>query len=160
MENEFHNQESHQESQRFDTMGPVQYQTQHTPSRDPKGGKKKHKALAIASLVLSGLSLCCCWLYVVGIIPAVIGGIFGLIALVGGKDKSVKIMGGIGMGLGIIGVGLSLIMLISYISIINWDNMTMEKFSTFRYVDPDDRQEVMRWIQQFFKEDISSSMYY
>lgn len=155
MENEFENQEP----QRFDTMGPIQYQTQNTPSKDPKGEKKKHKALAIASLVLSGLSLCCCWLYVVGIIPAVIGGIFGLIALVGGKDKSVKIMGGIGMGLGIIGIGLSLIMLISYISIINWDNMTMDRFSTIRNVDPDNRQEVMRWLQQFFKEDISSSMY-
>ena len=85
-----------------------------------------------------------------------IGGIFGLIALVGGKDKSVKIMGGIGMGLGIIGVGLSLI---SYISIINWDNMTMDRFSTYRYVDPNDREEVMRWIQQFFREDISGGMY-
>lgn len=155
MENEYQNQES----QRFDTMGPVQYQSQHTPPKDPKGGNKKHKALAIASLVLSGLSLCCCWLYVVGIIPAVIGGIFGLIALVGGKDKSVKIMGGIGMGLGIIGVGLSMIMLISYISIINWDNMTMDRFSTYRYVDPNDREEVMRWIQQFFREDISGGMY-
>ncbi len=155
MENEYQNQES----QRFDTMGPVQYQSQHTPPKDPKGGNKKHKALAIASLVLSGLSLCCCWLYVIGIIPAVIGGIFGLIALVGGKDKSVKIMGGIGMGLGIIGVGLSLIMLISYISIINWVNKTMDRFLTYRYVDPTDRDQVMRWIQQFFREDISGGMY-
>ena len=39
MENEYQNQES----QRFDTMGPVQYQSQHTPPKDPKGGNKKHK---------------------------------------------------------------------------------------------------------------------
>ena len=37
MENEYQNQES----QRFDTMGPVQYQSQHTPPKDPKGGNIK-----------------------------------------------------------------------------------------------------------------------
>ena len=97
----------------------------------------------------------------VGIIPAVIGAVFGLIALIGGKDKGVKIMGGIGMGLGVIGIGLSLFMLISYIAIINWDNLTLENLESFKYIrNPQDRREVMEWLQQFFNEDISGSMYY
>ncbi len=156
------NENQNQEPQRFDTPQPVQYEPQYDLPDDPPGSKKKkHLALAIASLVLSGLSLCCCWLYVVGIIPAVIGAVFGLIALAGGKEKSVKIMGGIGMGLGIIGIGLSLFMLISYIAIINWDNLTIENLESFKYIrNPQDRREVMEWMQQFFNEDISGGMYY
>ena len=155
------NENQNQEPQRFD-VPPVQYEPQYDLPDDPPGsGKKKHLALAIASLVLSGLSLCCCWLYVVGIIPAVIGAVFGLIALIGGKDKGVKIMGGIGMGLCVIGIGLSLFMLISYIAIINWDNLTLENLESFKYIrNPQDRREVMEWLQQFFNEDISGSMYY
>ena len=152
MDNEYQNQEP----QRFEQ--PYQYKPQYDLSNGPaENGPKKHKALAIASLVLSGLSLCCCWLYVIGIVPALIGGIFGLIALAGGKDKSVRIMGGIGMGLGIIGIGLSLFMLIGYISIINWDNMTLENLESYQYIrNPNDREEVMDWMQQFFTQDISS----
>lgn len=157
MDNGYENQEP----QRFDTpeSQPVPYQPQYDMSADPSGKRpnKKHKALAIASLVLSGLSLCCCWIYVIGIVPALIGAVFGLIALVGGKDKSVRIMGGIGMGLGIIGIGLSLFMLIGYIAVINWDNLTMENLQKFRYIDPENRREVMEWMQQFFNQDISSS---
>ena len=156
MENEYQNQES----QRFDNPGPVQYQPQSDLSHKPQDGKKKHKALAITSLVLGGLSLCCCWVYVIAIIPALIGAIFGLIALVGGKDKSVRIMGGIGMGLSIIGIGLSLIMLVTWIAMINWSNVTMDRLSTIQYIDPDNREEVLRWLQQFFNEDISSRLYY
>ena len=151
MENEYQNQES----QRFDTPGPVQYQPQYDFPDDPQDDKKKHKALAIASLVLGGLSLCCCWVYVIAIVPALIGAVFGLIALAGGKDKTVRIMGGIGMGLSIIGIGLSLIMLVSYIAIINWDNLTMDRLSTFRYVNPDNEDEMIQWLQQFFRQDIS-----
>ena len=158
MDNEYQNKEP----QRFETPQPVQYQPQYDLSTNPPDSKKKkHKALAIASLVLGGMSLCCCWIYVIAIIPALIGAIFGRIALIGGKDKSVKIMGGIGMGLGIIGIGLSLFMLISYIAIINWDNMTMENLESFKYIrNPEDRREVMEWLQQFFKEDISGRVYY
>lgn len=157
MDNEYQNQEP----QRFDTPQPVQYQPQYDLSTNPPDGKKKkHKALAIASLVLGGLSLCCCWVYVIAIIPALIAAIFGLISLIGGDDKSVKIMGGIGMGLGIIGIGLSLFMLIGYIAIINWDNVTIENLESFKYLDPNNKKEVMEWVQQFFNEDISGRMYY
>lgn len=155
------NENQNQEPQRFDTPQPVQYQPQYDLSADsPDGKKKKHKALAIASLVLGGISLCCCWVYVIAIVPALIAAIFGLIALIGGRDKSVKIMGGIGMGLGIIGIGLSLFMLVGYIAIINWDNLTMENLESFKYIDQEDRRQVMEWMQQFFNEDISSRMYY
>lgn len=157
MDNEYQNQEP----QRFGSSGPYQYHPQYDLSTGQPGkGPKKHKALAIASLVLSGLSLCCCWLYVIGIVPALIGGIFGLIALAGGKDKSVRIMGGIGMGLGIIGVGLSLFMLMGYIAIINWDNVTQENLESFRYVNPNNKREVVEWFQQFINQDISPYYYY
>ena len=52
-------------------------------------------------------------------------------------------------------------MLISYIAIINWDNLTLENLESFKYIrNPQDRREVMEWLQQFFNEDISGSMYY
>lgn len=156
------NENQNQEPRRFDNPQEASnpYQPKHDLSMAPQGQQikqpKKHMALAVASVVLGGLSLCCCWLYVVGIIPAVIGAVFGLISLIGGVDKKVKILGGVGMGLGIIGIGLSLIMLVTYIAIINWDNVTLQNMETIRNVNPDDEQELRQWLQQFFNTDISS----
>jgi hypothetical protein len=133
---------------------PYQYQPQYEPDSAGKG-KKKHLGLAIASLVLSGISVLCCWVYAIGIVPALIGTIFGLIALIGGKDKSVRIMGGIGLGLGILGIILNVFMIVTLFMMIDWSSVTAENIRSIQNIDPENQQEVMKWIQQFFKVDIS-----
>lgn len=130
-------------------QAPVQY-------RSDVPGKKKEKrlGLAIASLVLGGLSLLCCWAYGLGIAPGLIATVFGIIAVVSGEGKA-RVMGAVGMILGIVGVVMAVVVLMYYATLINWENVTLSNLSQFRYVDPDDPQEVERWLQQFFNIDIS-----
>lgn len=114
----------------------------------------KHQGLAIASLILGGVSLICCFFPGITIIPALIGIIFGLIAVVGGEGKS-RVMGGIGLAVSAIGLLLGIFMLVTLISMINWDNFTLENLMEIQKIDPDNSYEVNRWLQQFFKYDIS-----
>ncbi|MCH5264813.1 MAG: hypothetical protein J1F02_02865 [Lachnospiraceae bacterium] len=154
MENE--NQYENSGQERFETQpeAPVQY----TPQMSNVEKPKKHMALAVTSLVLSGVSLLCCWAYGIGIVPALIGTILGLIALIKGKG-SVKVMGGIGFGLGLLGTVLSIFMIVTYIAIINWENVSLDKFQELQYINPENEAEMRRWLQQFFNVDISSYYY-
>ena len=139
---------------------PQQYQPQgYQPqySAIPPKKHNKHQGLAIASLVLGGISILCCWFYGLSLVPAVIGFVFGLISVIGGEG-SARVMGGIGLGLSALGVILSLMMIASLISVINWDNITPEAFQSYRNIDPTDEESVRRWLQQFFNVDISSGM--
>ncbi len=143
------------QSQQYQPQG---YQPQY--SAIPPKKHNKHQGLAIASLVLGGISILCCWFYGLSLVPAVIGFIFGLISVIGGEG-SARVMGGIGLGLSALGVILSLMMIASLISVINWDNITPEAFQSYRNIDPTDEESLRRWLQQFFNVDISgmSSMY-
>lgn len=158
MENE--NQNNEQESQRFEappvnSASPVHYE----PNYDIQKKKpKKHLSLAIASLVLGGISLLCCWAYGLGVVPALIGAILGLIAVIKG-EKSVRVMGGIGLGLSAVGLILSIYMIVTYALIINWDNMKIDRFETIRSINPENESEIIHWLQQFFNVDISSYYY-
>ncbi len=128
---------------------------------DPRvdiGGPEKRRGMAIASLVLGVLSLLCCCIGI-GLIPAVIGGIFGLIALITGEGKA-RVMGGIGLALSAIGLLISLYIIVSLLMAIRWENFTWENFSTFQYIDPDNEEQMRQWLQQFFNVDISGSSYY
>ena len=164
MENENSNMENENQSEnswdsRFETPqenvpSPMQY----TPQMSDLGNPKKHMGLAVASLILSALSLICCWIYCIGIIPALIGTALGLVATIKGKG-SVRIMGIVGLVMGLVGTALSLFMIITYISIINWDNVTIDKLGELQYIDSNDRDAVMRWMQQFFSVDISAYGY-
>jgi hypothetical protein len=120
----------------------------------PEKKKEKRLGLSIASLVLGGLSLICCWAYGFGIIPGIIAVVFGIISVVSGEGKA-RVFGGIGIALGAVGIVMAVVVLVSYASMINWDNMTWENLSSIQYLDADDSQAVEEWLQQFFKVDIS-----
>ena len=61
------------EENRFEQNIEQDPQTQQTPVMAPAPKqKKKHMGLAIASLILSGLSILCCWIYGFAIIPGII----------------------------------------------------------------------------------------
>ncbi len=122
------------------------------------GGPEKRRGMAIASLVLGVLSLLCCCIGI-GLIPAIVGAILGLIALISGEGKA-RVMGGIGLALSAIGLLISLYIIVSLLMAIRWENFTWENFSTFQYIDPDNEEQMRQWLQQFFNVDISSSSYY
>lgn len=127
-----------------------------TPVYYPNMPKKKEKrlGLSIASLVLGGLSLLCCWAYGLGIIPGLIAVIFGIICVVSGEGKA-RIMGAVGLALGAVGIIMAVVVLVYYASLINWDNVTMSNLSAIQSLDTNDPQAVEQWLQQFFKIDIS-----
>lgn len=114
----------------------------------------KRQGLAIASLVLGGLSMLCCFAYGLGMIPGLIAVIFGVISVVSGEGRA-RIMGAIGLVLGVVGIVMALVVLMYFISLINWDNVTLYNLSQIQYIDPDDPQQIEQWLQQFFKMDIS-----
>ncbi len=161
------NENMNQEANRFDNQTverpepatiPPQVPYEYMPSADPaqqneSDNPKKHLGLAIASLILSGVSVLCCWFYGLSVIPALIGTIFGLICVIKGK-KSVRIMGAVGLGLGIFGLIMGIVMIVTYAAMINWDAFNLETFRSIENIDPNNQEEVYQWMQQFFNIDI------
>lgn len=117
--------------------------------------KNEHMGLAIASLVLGGISLIGFWLYGMPIILAIIGLIFGLICMIKGQ-KSVRVMGIVGFIVSLLAILACLIVWYMIYSVINWDNMTWEALQSINSVDQTNQQEMLEWMQQFLKIDISS----
>ena len=115
----------------------------------------KHFGLALTSLILGGVSLLSFMLYGLSAIPALIGAIFGLICLIKGQ-KHVRVMGGIGMAVCILGIIAAVAMVYLYASMINWQNVNMDAFQSLQNIDQTDKTQVPEWVQQFFKMDISS----
>ena len=151
MENE--NQNYEQEPNRFEAqnMGttPSYYKHTYVAPRP----KKKHFGLALAGLILSGISLVfSCGLTV---IPALIGTIFGLIALIKGKDASVRVMGGIALGIGILAVFINAALLIWVITQVDWSMMTPENMEAMQNIDYTNQQEVIDWYNKLYKNDIT-----
>jgi len=135
--------------QNYQNMGatPNYYQP---PYMAPKP-EKKHFGLALTSLILGIISLMCCWFYGLFIITAVIGTVFGLIAVIKGKGTSVRVMGAIGLVLGIIALMLNAWILISIVVAIDWSMITPENLKSFENINPESEEEVMQWMEQFFK---------
>lgn len=115
---------------------------------------ERHWGLAIASVVLGSISCCCCIGSGVGVIPAVIAIVFGIISIAGGSERSRKI-GWIGLITGIVGLLINLVVIVLVIRAVNWDMVTWERLATIQWVDPDNEAEVINWLQQFFKVDLS-----
>lgn len=139
----------------------MEYQTQGQNVYEPtvqENKTVKRQGLAIASLVLGGLSLLCCWTYGLGIVPGLIAVIFGVISVVSGEGRA-RIMGAIGLVLGVVGIVMALVVLLYFISLINWDNVTLYNLSQIQYIDPDDPQQLEQWLQQFFKINISGMVH-
>lgn len=135
-------------------QAPYEYMPSADPSRRvPEENQNKHLGLAVASLSLGGCSLLCCWCYGLSVIPALIGAIFGLICVISGKKK-VRIMGAVGLGLSAIGLVMGIVMIVTYAAMINWNNFNMETFRSIQDIDPNNQEEVYRWMQQFFNIDI------
>ena len=118
---------------------------------------ERHRGLAIASVILGSLSCFCCLGSGFGVIPAVIAIAFGVIAVANGSVLSRKI-GKIGLVTGIVGLLLNIVIIVYVVSVINWDMLTQDRLATLQRIDPDDQVEVMNWLQQFFKIDLSRWM--
>lgn len=118
---------------------------------------ERHRGLAIASVILGSLSCFCCLGSGAGVIPGVIAIAFGVIAVANGSVLSRKI-GKIGLVTGIVGLLLNIVIIVFVVSVINWDMVTPDRLATLQGIDPDDKAEVMNWLQQFFKIDLSRWM--
>ena len=89
----------------------------------------RHRGLAIASLILGGISCFCCFGTGIGVIPAAIALVFSIIAVAKG-GKNAKKLGIIGLILGAIGLVLNAVILAYGIWMIRWDHMTIENLSS------------------------------
>ena len=117
--------------------------------------KCRHRALAITSVILGIVSCFCCLGSGFGIVPAVIAVVFGIIAVAKGGSQARK-LGLIGLITSVVGLILNVIILAYGIWMINWDQLTMENLSGINNIDPNNEQEVINWLQQFVKIDLSS----
>lgn len=115
--------------------------------------KQKHKGLAVVSIILGVLSMLCCFLYGFAIVPGLIAAIFGIICVIKGEGK-VRIMGAVGLVLGVVGIAMAITVLIYYASLINWDNVTITNLEQFKNIDPNDTQAVRDWLQQFVNQEL------
>ncbi len=112
------------------------------------------QGLGIAAMVLGGLSVLCCSCIGLGAIMALIGAIFSIICLVKGTGRG-KTFGIVGIILNGIGLLLGIYMLASLAMMIDWSNVTPEALNQINEIDPNNEQEVLNWMQQFFKVDLS-----
>ena len=93
----------------------------------------RHRGLAIASLILGGISCFCCFGTGIGVIPAAIALVFSIIAVAKGGKNAKKL--GIWM--------------------IRWDHMTIENLSSIQNLNPANEKDIIEWLQQFIRVDIS-----
>ena len=106
------------------------------------------KGFGIAGLVLGVISILCCMCLGAGLVFCIIGGIFSIISVIKGS--------GTGRTLGIIGLVLNILGLVLNAFMIVWSNVTVENLQSINNIDPNNENEVMQWMQQFFRVDISS----
>ena len=101
------------------------------------------------------LSILCCMCMGAGLIFCIIGGIFSIISVVKGSGTG-RTLGIIGLVVNILGLLLNAFMIISFAMMIDWSHVTMENLQSINNIDPNNESEVMQWMQQFFRVDISS----
>ena len=116
---------------------------------------EKRRSLAVTSIVLGAISSVCCATTGIGIVPALIGTVFGIIAIASGSQNARR-LGIIGLVLSAIGLIINTIALIWFILIVDWDKITWDLLLSARNVDRSNPDEVWRWFQQFLKIDILS----
>lgn len=114
----------------------------------------RHRPLAIASVVLGAVSCFCCFGSGFGVIPAVIAVVFAIISIARGGISSRK-LGWIGLITGILGLILNAIVIAYMVWAVRWDMLSLDRLATIRNIDPNDETELYRWLQQFFRIDLS-----
>lgn len=113
------------------------------------------KGFGIAGLVLGVISILCCMCLGAGLVFCIIGGIFSIISVIKGSGTG-RTLGIIGLVLNILGLVLNAFMIVSFAMMIDWSNVTVENLQSINNIDPNNENEVMQWMQQFFRVDISS----
>lgn len=116
---------------------------------------EKRRSLAVTSIILGAISSVCCMTTGIGIVPAIIGTAFGIIAIVSGSRK-VRHLGIIGLVLSAIGLIMNAFVLVWWLMIIDWGSVTWDKLLTMSNVNQSKPEEILQWFQQFLKIDISS----
>lgn len=96
----------------------------------------------------------CCFGTGIGVIPAAIALVFSIIAVAKG-GKNAKKLGIIGLILSAIGLVLNAVILAYGIWMIRWDHMTIENLSSIQNLNPANEKDIIEWLQQFIKVDIS-----
>ena len=86
--------------------------------------------------------------------PAAIALVFSIIAVAKG-GKNAKKLGIIGLILSAIGLVLNAVILAYGIWMIRWDHMTIENLSSIQNLNPANEKDIIEWLQQFIKVDIS-----
>lgn len=117
--------------------------------------KDEKKGFGVAGVVLGAISILCCFFMGFGISFALVGIVFSIIAVVKGTG-SAKTLGIVGIILNGIGLLLNAYMIVSFIMVVNWNSVNMENLNRINEIDPNDKQAIQEWLQQFFKTDISS----
>lgn len=113
------------------------------------------KGFGIAGLILGVISILCCMCLGAGLVFSIIGGIFSIISVIKGSGTG-RTLGIIGLVLNILGLVLNAFMIVSFAMMIDWSNVTVENLQSINNIDPNNENEVMQWMQQFFRVDISS----
>ncbi|CDD34142.1 putative uncharacterized protein [Roseburia sp. CAG:309] len=113
------------------------------------------KGFGIAGLILGIVSILCCMCLGAGLVFSIIGGIFSIISVIKGSGTG-RTLGIIGLVLNILGLVLNAFMIVSFAMMIDWSNVTVENLQSINNIDPNNENEVMQWMQQFFRVDISS----
>ena len=113
------------------------------------------KGFGITGLVLGVISILCCMCLWAGLVFCIIGGIFSIISVIKGSGTG-RTLGIIGLVLNILGLVLNAFMIVSFAMMIDWSNVTVENLQSINNIDPNNENEVMQWMQQFFRVDISS----
>ena len=113
------------------------------------------KGFGITVLVLGVISILCCMCLGAGLVFCIIGGIFSIISVIKGSGTG-RTLGIIGLVLNILGLVLNAFMIVSFAMMIDWSNVTVENLQSINNIDPNNENEVMQWMQQFFRVDISS----
>lgn len=113
------------------------------------------KGLGIAAIILGAFSILCCSCMGLGIVIGIVGAVFSIICLVSGTGSG-KTFGIIGIILNGIGILLGMYILVSLAMMIDWSRVNMETLNQINEIDPNNQQEMLDWLQQFFKVDISS----
>lgn len=115
--------------------------------------ENQKKGLGIAAIVLGSISILCCSCFGLGMLFALIGGIFSIICIVKGTGAG-RTLGVIAIILNGIGFLLGVYVLVSFIMMINWENVNMETLNQINQINPNNEQEIRDWMQQFFKIDL------
>lgn len=114
---------------------------------------EKRRSLAIASIVLGAISSVCCMSTGFGIVPALIGTAFGVIAIISGSEKARRI-GVVGLVLGIIGIVTNTIVIVWAVNSIDWSTFTIDDLLSYLHIDSKELNDMMKEMEQYLQGDV------